>query len=667
MKMDLEFVGLPELNDGVRGLTVQTLIVGTGAAGLNAAVSLYRQGVTNIALLTEGRQMGTSRNTGSDKQTYYKMTTCGSEGDSVGKMAQTLFAGGCMDGDLAMAEAAGSLRSFYHLVQIGVPFPFDELGEYVGYKTDHDPLQRGTSAGPLTSKFMTEALFQEVEACGIPVLDGYQAVELLTEKDRVCGLVALNRNPADIPWLVISAENIVYATGGEAGMYEQSVYPVSQTGGMGLALRAGAKGKNLTESQYGIASLKFRWNLSGTYQQVLPAYISTDADGGDEREFLQEYFPDGESLLTAIFRKGYQWPFDPRKIADYGSSLVDLLVYQETVLKGRRVWLDFRKNPTVENSSAEQMNFAVLGEEAGEYLRKSGADQATPILRLAHMNPGAIELYADHGIDLYHEPLEIAVCAQHNNGGLAGNAWWESNLRHLFPVGEVNGTHGVYRPGGTALNSGQVGSLRAAQYIAGRYTDAPKPVGQLAVEQRDKILQVRARGEQAAEHTGPLYNWKKQLQKLGSRMSAAGACIRSLEEVQVALRETKEQQVELQTLRVDIHDRVQLGWYYRTEDLLVSQQTYLEAILDYMQQGGKSRGSYLIWDANGEKPLAELPERFRYSLDGEDHTAVIQEMQWTPEGCVSNWRPVRPIPTPDTWFENVWRAYRDGDIYQKTE
>ena len=40
MKMDLEFVGLPELNDGVRGLTVQTLIVGTGAAGLNAAVSL---------------------------------------------------------------------------------------------------------------------------------------------------------------------------------------------------------------------------------------------------------------------------------------------------------------------------------------------------------------------------------------------------------------------------------------------------------------------------------------------------------------------------------------------------------------------------------------------------------------------------------------------------
>ena len=33
-------------------------------------------------------------------------------------------------------------------------------------------------------------------------------------------------------------------------------------------------------------------------------------------------------------------------------------------------------------------------------------------------------------------------------------------------VGEVAASHGVYRPGGTALNAGQVGSMRAAQYIA---------------------------------------------------------------------------------------------------------------------------------------------------------------------------------------------------------
>jgi succinate dehydrogenase/fumarate reductase flavoprotein subunit len=59
----------------------------------------------------------------------------------------------------------------------------------------------------------------------------------------------------------------------------------------------------------------------------------------------------------------------------------------------------------------------------------------------------------------------VDVCAQHNNGGLYADLWWQSNVKGLFPVGEVCGDFGVYRPGGTALNATQVDSLRAAQYI----------------------------------------------------------------------------------------------------------------------------------------------------------------------------------------------------------
>lgn len=89
-----------------------TIIVGTGASGLNAALALKQLGQSHIALVTEGLMMGTSRNTGSDKQTYYKLMTDGPEPDSVSQMARTLFDGGCMDGDLALCEAAGSLRAF---------------------------------------------------------------------------------------------------------------------------------------------------------------------------------------------------------------------------------------------------------------------------------------------------------------------------------------------------------------------------------------------------------------------------------------------------------------------------------------------------------------------------------------------------------------------------
>ncbi|GAJ11184.1 unnamed protein product, partial [marine sediment metagenome] len=103
------------------------------------------------------------------------------------------------------------------------------------------------------------------------------------------------------------------------------------------------------------------------------------------------------------------------------------------------------------------------------YLKKTGAFQDTPIKRLFAMNPLAIEIYKENGIDLYSEPLEIAVCAQHNNGGFAVNKWWQSNIPRTFVIGEMAGTHGVKRPGGSALNTGQVGGLRAAEYIVNVY------------------------------------------------------------------------------------------------------------------------------------------------------------------------------------------------------
>ena len=101
---------------------------GSGAAGLNAADTLYSLGVHDIGIVTEGFNMGTSRNTGSDKQTYYKLTVSGDTPDSVREMAETLFNGGSMHGDIALIEAALSAKSFFKLVDIGVPFPLTSTG-----------------------------------------------------------------------------------------------------------------------------------------------------------------------------------------------------------------------------------------------------------------------------------------------------------------------------------------------------------------------------------------------------------------------------------------------------------------------------------------------------------------------------------------------------------
>ncbi len=657
--------------------SLNTAVVGSGASGLNAADQLYKLGQQDIALITEGMNMGTSRNTGSDKQTYYKLTLAGGESDSVLEMADTLFSGGSMDGDIALVEAALSAESFYRLVEIGVPFPHNQFGEYVGYKTDHDPRRRATSAGPLTSRYMTEKLENQVNKKEIKIFDNYQVIAVLTDKkkQRSLGLLTLNKNNLEKGkdfYTIFNVENIIYAVGGPAGLYKTSVYPGSQTGASGLAFEAGVIGKNLTEWQYGIASTKFRWNLSGTYQQVLPKYISTDEEGNDEKEFLNEYFENPSQMLKTVFLKGYQWPFDPAKVDNYGSSLIDILVYNESVRKGRRVWLDFRENPEYASDSNNKIDFSLLDEEAYNYLDNSAALFGNPIQRLKKMNKAAYQLYLDNEIDLEKEKLEIAVSAQHNNGGLQGNIWWESNLKHFFPVGEVNGSHGVYRPGGTALNSGQVGSKRAAQYITARYNEQPVSLDKFRNETLKQIEQKIILGDEfinslkneeneRESKTNNKINVLEIRDQLGERMSRAGAHIRNLEQIEKAINETK---VRLESIAEisELKSYYDLSLAFQNYDLLTAQYVYLYAFKDYIQNGGESRGSYIINNKAGDIKIEELDEEYRFSLEDSHFQDKIQRIKYESGHLKFSWKRVKEIPKKDDWFEIVWNKYQNDEI-----
>lgn len=303
-------------NQEIQIVSLDTIVIGTGCAGFNAADSLYDLNCQDIAILTEGIHMGTSRNAGSDKQTYYKLSLCSDDVDSIYELAKNLFEGGSVNGDTALAEAAGSLRSFMKLVELGVPFPTNQYGEYVGYKTDHDPRRRATSCGPLTSRIMTEKLESSVRRKGIRIYDRMQAIRLMVSSGKISGVLAINidrLSKEDWGLTFFICNQVILATGGPAIVYEHSVYPESQTGMTGMVLEAGAVACNLQEWQYGLASTKFRWNVSGTYQQVLPRYIAVDSNGC-EREFLAEYFSDPAQALNMIFLKGYQWPFDTKKL-----------------------------------------------------------------------------------------------------------------------------------------------------------------------------------------------------------------------------------------------------------------------------------------------------------------------------------------------------------------
>jgi succinate dehydrogenase/fumarate reductase flavoprotein subunit len=636
----------------LRAYRLSALVAGTGAAGFNAADTLFDEGVRDFAIVTEHLMSGTSRNTGSDKQTYYKLSLAGDDADSVRKLAETLYQGQCMDGDIALCEAASSVPCFIKLALLGVPFPYNRYGEYSGYKTDHDPARRATSAGPYTSKYMTEALEARVKAKGVRIFDRMQIVRLLTEGGKAAGLVCLDLENQEDPkrrFVVFLSPHIILSTGGPAAVYNERVYPESQNGASGAAFEAGAMGRNLTEWQYGLASLKPKWNVSGSYMQALPRFISTDEQGGEKQEFLKNYFPGFSSLLSSVFLKGYQWPFDVRKLK--GSSLIDLLVYIETS-RGRRVYLDFRDNPGL----VKGIDFDSLIPEAKDYLRAAGAAFGTPVERLQAMNGPAFDFYKDRGVDLRKAALEITLCAQHNNGGLAVDRHWQSNIGGLFPAGEAAGTHGVYRPGGSALNAGQAGSLRAARFIAreircGKNSGGTKMSGTL----EDQIAGIT--GLAGAALGGGKDNLRRLIEEAGQRMSRHGAAFRDGERIREALETTKELWDNFAG-SAGVSQAKDLFLFFRLRDILAAQYLYFSAMADHIRQKGGSRGGALYYDPAGEKPLESLPERFRYAL--EKGTPLIQEILYR-DGVVSvSYREPRPIPETEEAFEKMWKDYREN-------
>lgn len=619
-------------------LTFDTLVIGSGAAGYNAACEIKKHCDKSVCIITEGINCGTSRNTGSDKQTYYKLTLSGSSQDSVRKMAEDLFSGGSADGDNALCEAALSARCFFNLCDLGVPFPTNRYGEYVGYKTDHDPYCRATSAGPLTSHYMTVALENKAKKLGIPVFDKMYAAEIIKTDGAVSGLLCFDKSSSE--YRLFRCNNIVLATGGPAGIYENTVYPDSHTGSSALILKAGASLQNMTEWQYGLASVDPKWNVSGTYMQVLPRFISVDKNG-NEHEFLKEYSDDIYYILSLVFLKGYQWPFDSEK-AENGSSLIDIAVYNESMIKGRKVYLDFTKNPF----SLDKIDWERLCNEAYTYLRNADALFGTPAERLQLMNSPAIELFRSKGIDITEQYLEIALCAQHNNGGAAVDMWWQTGIPGLFAAGECAGTHGVARPGGSALNAGQAGSLRAAQFISRKEEKFASPEKFLASAEEiisyHKNLLRNSLSKQS--NVTELLNYSRK------KMSTCAAAVRNPDEIKAFL---KEQKSRLDSFPEGIYCKTaeDMILVYRYLDTLLVQIAVLLSVCDYWENTKSPRGSAVyISDSKSDSDYKEKDK--------------IREISYTDGNFSVTCRNVRPIPENDDFFENVWRQYRENkNIY----
>ena len=160
-----------------------------------------------------------------------------------------------------------------------------------------------------------------------------------------------------------------------------------------------------------------------------------------------------------------------------------------------------------------------------------------------------------------------------------------------------------------------MGSTRAAQYIAAKRGGAPEEGFEQAAAQA--LEQMGALARRALQPQG---NVRALWAQAARRMSECGAAIRDGGAIAVYLAEVKAQLASFER-NVTASEAAELRWVYRLRDMLISQYAY---VLDDGSRGGR-----------------------------------VQEMLYRDGACVFEWRPVRPIPKDDDFFENVWREYRE--------
>ncbi len=146
-------------------------------------------------------------------------------------------------------------------------------------------------------------------------------------------------------------------------------------------------------------------------------------------------------------------------------------------------------------------------------------------------------------------------------------------------------------------------------------------------------------------------------------MNSCGAFIRSLDKARTGIEEAVEMLERLEE-ETGISDVRELPDAFRNYDLLLAQYVYLNAIAGYISEHGRSRGSYLIHDSEGELPHDNLPGTFRFSLDDGTMSDRIQVVSYEDGTCTCEWEPVRPIPEEKSWFENVWNDFLKGRVIQ---
>lgn len=385
-------------------LSTMVLVIGTGGAGLRAAIELAVAGVDVLAVGKRPREDAhTSLAAGGINAALATMDP----GDSWQQHAADTLKESYLLGDPRTAEIVtrGAALGIDDLERYGMAFAREEDGRISQRFFGAHTFRRTAFAGDYTGLEIQRTLIRRTDQLDIPVLDGVYITRILTHEGAVFG--AYGFGLTDGTRYLIHADAVILAAGGHTRIWRRTSSRRDENTGdsFRLAVEAGARLRDPELVQFHPSGIIEPENAAGTL-------VSEAARG------------EGGILRNALGER-YMSRYDPERMELSTRDRVALASYTE-IKEGRGT------------------------EKGGVWLDVSHLPRQTVMRRLPRVYQTLLDLQM---LDITRDPIEVAPTAHYSMGGV-----WvrpedhSTDVRGLYAIGEASsGLHGANRLGGNSL------------------------------------------------------------------------------------------------------------------------------------------------------------------------------------------------------------------------
>ncbi len=412
------------MNEARATLDFDVLIVGSGLAGLSAA--LHLAATHRVAIITK-RQLAD----GSSGWAQGGIAAVLAEGDSFDTHVQDTFVAGAGLCDPAATRfvVEHAPQSIDWLRGMGVPFTLEDGQLHLTREGGHSA-RRIVHAADATGAAVQQTLIDRVrQTPNIRVFERHMLVDLIQAAklgqgpQRCLGLYALDEALDEV--VAFRAPHTILATGGAGKVYLYTTNPDTATGdGIAAAWRAGCRVTNMEFIQFHPTCL---------YHPDVKNFLITEAVRGEGGRLL---LPDGTRFMPAHDERAELAPRD----------IVARAIDFEMKKRGLDcVYLDISHQPR-------------------EFVLE----------HFPNIHARCLEL----GIDITRQPIPVVPAAHYTCGGVHTDLHGRTDLPGLHAIGETayTGLHGANRLASNSLVECMVFALAAAQDIAATPLPAPPAV-----------------------------------------------------------------------------------------------------------------------------------------------------------------------------------------------